>query len=288
MIEQFKKWILAANVEDRIFLIALSFATPYFLVQIVFDLWNKSPLEYIILDFGLLFVSMLFYFLSKNNRMRPKLMNAFGLILLASFIYYWQTSGGILGGAPYTFPVLSVLVISISKGIYRKIVTVVLVVLTLTLTTDFLQVSGEPYYANLLFDFFINLIILALLLIIFKLALDQERSGLEAQNIRINELNDQLAIKSTELQEYNSEIELIQQNLKNLVDKRTEKLHQENEKDLEYSFINAHLVRAPIANIIAITQHLNDPKLEELEKSIHALDSTVRKIGKILSVPELE
>ncbi|WP_370089188.1 hypothetical protein [Ekhidna sp.] len=285
MIKKLKKWILDADFEDRIFLIALAIATPYFVINIVFDLSYTSQKEYLLLDIFLLVTSVTLLYLRQFPRLRPILMNAFSVLTIAAFVYFWMTSAGVRGGAAYIFPVLSVVVISISRGIYRFIFPVILVALIFVLTSDIIPISGEILYQNLLFEFFLNLIIIAILLIVFKLAIDRERNDLEMQNHQNNELNKELMIKSAELEDYNKEIKLIQQNLEVLVDRRTEQLNNENQKDLEYSFINAHLVRAPIANILAITQHLKDenPALEGLEKNANALDSTVRKIGKILS-----
>jgi signal transduction histidine kinase len=283
MVEKLKKWMRKADFEDRIFLIALAVATPYFGINIVFDLWYRSQIEYLLLDISLLVVCSIFFYLQRYPRLRPKLMNIFSSLIIIALVYYWMTSAGIRGGAAYIFPVLSVLIISISRGVYQYFYLALLIALVFILTSELLPISGEILYLNLLFEFFLNLIILGLLLIIFKLALDRERSDLETQNQQIDKLNLEMSTKSAELEDYNKEIKLIQQNLEILVNKRTEQLHEENKKDLEYSFINAHLVRAPITNILAITQHLKDPKLKELEKRALALDDTVRKIGRILS-----
>ena len=288
MVEKWKKWMLSADFEDRIFLIALAIATPYFLINIVFDLLYTLQREYLLLDSSLLVICGILFYLRKFPRLRPLLMNVFIVLTIVAFVYYWMTSAGIRGGGAYIFPVLSVVVISMSRGAYRLIFPGILVSLVFVFTSDMFPSSGEIQYPNLLFEFFLNLIIIALLLIVFKLAIDRECTNLEVQNQQNDELNKELMIKSAELEDYNKEIKLIQQNLEILVERRTEQLHNENKKDLEYSFINAHLVRAPIANILAITQHLknDNPALEELEKNANALDSTVRKIGKILSSEE--
>lgn len=288
MVEKLKKWMQSADFEDSIFLIALAVATPYFGINIAFDFWYRSQIEYLFLDIGLLIICSVFLYLQRYPHLRPRLMNIFCGLIIIAFVYYWMTSAGIKGGGAYIFPVLSVLVIFISRGIYRHIFLSILILLIFVLTSDLMPVSGAIMYLNLLFEFFLNLIILGLLLIVFKLALDRERLDIEKQNQQNDDLNKQLTIKSAELEDYNKEIKLIQQNLEILVDRRTEELHSENKKDLEYSFINAHLVRAPIANILAIIQHLqkDNPELKELETNALALDSTVRKIGKILSSEE--
>ena len=60
-------------------------------------------------------------------------------------------------------------------------------------------------------------------------------------------------------------------------------MDEENERLLEYSFINAHLVRAPIANILGLTQlKAGDPKLQQLKRSIEEMDMIVRKIAEVL------
>ena len=78
---------------------------------------------------------------------------------------------------------------------------------------------------------------------------------------------------------------MIQENLERLVVHRAAKLKEENERDLEYSFISAHLVRAPIVNMLAVIQLLgnDNPQLNDRRVNVLRLDSTVREIGKVLA-----
>ena len=99
-------------------------------------------------------------------------------------------------------------------------------------------------------------------------------------------MNEELTKKSQELEAYNKEIRLIKTNLAGAISKRTESLEKENQKDIEYTFINAHLVRAPITNIIALAEILDEyPGMEDMKKEVAELDEVVKKIGDVLNRP---
>ncbi|WP_425390309.1 hypothetical protein [Ekhidna sp.] len=284
-VEKFKIWALSEDVEDRLFITALLFGIPYFGSSIIFDLIYQFETNYILLDSVLLGICLTFYFLCRFKSIRPIIINIFCALLIGGFIYFWSTAEGIKGGAAYSFPVLSALIILLTKGAARYIYSIALVLLLFIITSDIFPVTGVARFESLFFEYHLNLFILTFLLLFFKVALDNEKHDLEVQNQQNNELNKALSIKTAELQDYNKEIELIHQNLEKLVNQRTEKLRIENERDLEYSFINAHLVRAPIANMMAIVELIEDKdqQIIDLSQKITELDSTVRKIGEVLS-----
>jgi myosin heavy subunit len=120
-------------------------------------------------------------------------------------------------------------------------------------------------------------------MIFFKYSFDSDRKELVSKNKELERLNKELTQQTDQLQETNSEIQAIKDNLQEKVIARTKKLEEENKKLLEYSFINAHLVRAPMANIIGITDlNPDDPKFEKIKEGIAEMDEVVRKIANVL------
>lgn len=113
--------------------------------------------------------------------------------------------------------------------------------------------------------------------------MDLERKELTHKNEEVELLNEELMQQAEQIQHTNDEIQAIRDNLQAKVIERTEKLEAENKKLLEYSFINAHLVRAPMANIIGITQ-LNSENADfvEIKEGIEHMDQVVRKIANVL------
>ncbi|SNT00304.1 hypothetical protein SAMN05421640_1967 [Ekhidna lutea] len=283
-IKQYKAWILREEIEDRLFYIALTFAPFYFGLNIFNDLIQDLPLLHLALDILFLVISIAFYFLRRVLNKGSVLIFIFCILILSGFIYFWYSSSGIHGSGSYIFPVLAALVLLINRGFYLHFFSAVLLILTFILVA--IPATGiQNTYSELVFELILNLTILAILLVLFKLALDKEQADLESQNLQLDDLNKDLAKKSAELTEYNAEIELIHENLEQLVNQKTKVLNEENKRDSEYSFINAHLVRAPIANILAIIEQSDsqNPKLIELKSNVQELDTIVRKIGKVLA-----
>ncbi len=285
IIEKVKSWLTADQVENRLFLFALVLATPYFGSSLLFDFLNNSSLFFKTLDMSLLGICLALLYLSKRRKLLPYLIHFFCFLIIAGGVAYWGLSGGIASGGSYVFMVILVLVILMSGKKLRLAFTLLLTALLFTLASGAFEFEAEIIYHSLLFDYVLNLIMLSILLTLFRLAMDKEQKDLEDQNVEMARVNNELTQKTKQLEEYNSEIKSIQENLEEIVKQRSEKLEDEHKLDVEYAFINAHLIRAPIANIIGLTEVVEDfpDEINELRHNISDLDSIVRKIGKVLS-----
>lgn len=101
---------------------------------------------------------------------------------------------------------------------------------------------------------------------------------------------DSLAEKNKELAEKNEEIEQINNNLEKIVELRTKTLEDQNKRISDYSFINAHKLRGPLASILGLINLMhreasneNQRRLNEhLLRSAEALDDIVRSINRML------
>lgn len=285
MFDKIGKWLSAETMEFKLLLTALLFAIPYFASSLVFDFLHNSSIIFFVLDGTLFGLCLSFIPLARNKKFRLFIIYTFCAMIIAGAVIYWGITQGIYGGGRYIFSLVSVLVILLSKGIMKVVFAVVLASVAALLISGMLEVTGSVTYPDLLFDFILNVVVLTIILVVFKRALDGEESDLQSQNRRISELNEELDKKTKELEFYNLDIELMKKNLEKTVIKRTEELEKENQLDLEYAFINAHLVRAPVANIIGLTEELkeNHPRMKELQQNVQELDGIVRKIGGVLA-----
>ena len=281
-ISSLRRWFALRTLEDKLFLIALLFAIPYFGLSMLFDFINSGPIRYTILDGSLLLICITLMFLFKVVKWRKYIIAGFSLLLAGGFLLSWTFSGGIEGGGAYIFFVLSVLLILINQGIFNRLITIALVGLVVLITSNVLEITGALSYHDLVFDFLLNLFILTILLLVFKKSLDNENRELEDQNRQIEALNEELQWKSQKLASYNQEVNVMKKNLEGIVEQRTEKLSLENQRDVEFAFINAHLVRAPIANIIGILNMSASEETATLRANVSELDTIVRKIGDVL------
>ena len=279
MINLFK----SKELEERFFLIVLLCSIPYHLINIVIILLYGRNDEPLVIYAVLLTITLGILVVVIKRKSSTLTINIFSFLLIAAYLYYLPSSAGPTGGIGYVLVNLIIVSILLTKGLMRYFVTIVLSGIALVLFNELISFSGVINYGQLLIDFIINLIFVTVFMLFFKLNFDAERSQLEEKNEQLEKLNNELSAQTDELQKTNDEIQAIRDNLQEKVIERTEKLEKENKRLLEYSFINAHLVRAPIANIIGVTElNENDPKLEEVRKGILEMDEVVRKIAEVL------
>ena len=273
-----------ASLEDRLFLVVLLFAIPYFTTSTISAYFVLHDFDVIRLNLILLALTTIMLVLARRKERRKPLIYLFCTLATIAFIYFWSFSGGLVGAGAYVFPSLSVLVVLMTKGKARLAFATMLTLVIIILSLGWVEVSGAIIYGGLLTDYLLNVIVFAAILILFKRSFDKEREKLIQRNNEINELNKQLLTQADELNNYNHEIKTIQNNLQVIIEQRTQKWENERARIIDFTFINAHLVRAPIANIMGLTQLIvhENPQLKELDESIHELDDVVRKIGDVL------
>lgn len=104
----------------------------------------------------------------------------------------------------------------------------------------------------------------------------------------LKELNVKVLKQNEEISAQKEAIKLANDNLEQKVIERSQQLNYQNEKFREYSFANAHKVRAPLARIMGLIYLLDkDDKnttfyYQELYNAVHELDDIVREMNKIL------
>lgn len=105
----------------------------------------------------------------------------------------------------------------------------------------------------------------------------------------------QLEEKNTALAESKEKIQLLNENLEQKVRDRTHTLEIANEKLRNYSFLNSHAVRRPLANILGLVNILdlenpesqeNKTYLEMLGQSAQELDAVIHDINQQLGNSE--
>lgn len=107
-------------------------------------------------------------------------------------------------------------------------------------------------------------------------------------------LNRLLKEKNSEIKEKALELEILNNNLEQIVEERTTVIQKKDVKLKEYSFLNAHIVRGPLANILGLTKLLkgeiaeNEKKemIDHLYFSADKLDDVLTDIKKRLEKGE--
>lgn len=97
-------------------------------------------------------------------------------------------------------------------------------------------------------------------------------------------LNKLLKDKNKEIKEKALELEILNNNLEQMVEERTSVIQKKNVKLKEYSFLNAHIVRGPLANILGLTKLLKgEIKDEEKNEMIDHLQYSANKLDDVLT-----
>jgi GAF domain-containing protein/Flp pilus assembly protein TadD len=106
----------------------------------------------------------------------------------------------------------------------------------------------------------------------------------------VEQKNFELISKNNEIETMNEELVSMNESLEETVRHRTSELERQNAQLTEYAFINSHLLRAPLARILGLSQliakniHAPDETrlISSLLESSNELDSIIRKISDVL------
>lgn len=104
-----------------------------------------------------------------------------------------------------------------------------------------------------------------------------------------------LKAKNREVIELISQLKEMNGSLENAVHERTKDIERRNQKLQQYAFMNSHIVRAPLANILGAIHHLDEDcdedKKEELINIVRisatSLDDVIKEIGQSLGEEEV-
>ena len=89
--------------------------------------------------------------------------------------------------------------------------------------------------------------------------------------------------KNVELALQTGEIKSINENLETLVKRRTLDLEERNKKLVEYGFINSHLVRAPLARIMGLSDLISRDMNSNDQTLVNLLTYSAQELDIILS-----
>lgn len=114
----------------------------------------------------------------------------------------------------------------------------------------------------------------------------QANKNLQAKNEEISFQKNAIESQAEALLILNDELQELNKTLAGRVDERTEQIFHQNKKLAEYTFINAHKLRAPVASILGLinlmyTANEQEQKiiLEHLKTCGEQLDNTIRAIN---------
>lgn len=162
-----------------------------------------------------------------------------------------------------------------------------------------------PFYnelrQSLYFEYITSLLVVTLFLIQFNYGKKLKKYSTSLEDL-VSERTEELRSTVEELNHANEELTSMNDGLDLMVKNRTTELEERNYQLTEYAFINSHLLRAPLARILGLTDLIRmestDPKTQELMNklfnSCQELDEIIRLMsaqlsdGSILSTAQKE
>lgn len=139
----------------------------------------------------------------------------------------------------------------------------------------------EIIIISIAIGFILTIILLAL---VFR-----QRQKILVVNKQLNEKTEEVQSQSEALARLNDKLQNLNKNLEGLVEERTIQVMAQNQKLSEYTFINAHKLRAPVASILGLINLLPAASAAErevifthLKTCSENLDTIIREVGKNL------
>ncbi|MGC3943946.1 MAG: tetratricopeptide repeat protein [Chryseolinea sp.] len=112
---------------------------------------------------------------------------------------------------------------------------------------------------------------------------------LQEKNLEIQEQKVAIERQATDLKQLNDRLQDLNKSLEERIDERTQQLRLQNQRLADYTFVNAHKLRAPVASILGLISLLEQADQREQEEILRhlktcsvRLDDTIHKIGRDL------
>jgi hypothetical protein len=158
---------------------------------------------------------------------------------------------------------------------------------------------GDPYFVldTILYWLLFNLLMYYILYVVdhYIRQMADANSLISVQRQELTEKNEELEQMVSSLRDINQHVEYLNKNLEHKVDERTMELKLNNDKLVQYAYINAHLLRGPfcrVKGLILLRDEIlrrngSDEKIDEfLMRSLDELDEVTTRIQEAVELNE--
>ena len=188
-------------------------------------------------------------------------------------------------------------IISLSlKGILKKVMHGIAVMGILIVTA--FQVSNPEFYLRLneveVVTYSVTYLILYVILTyttgLLKTRYDEALITLAQKNHELSEKSNEIETQNEELMQSQENLYSLNQHLEEKVWERTQKIAEQNELLLQYSYSNAHHVRGPLARILGLIYLVKRDKtmdtafvIDKIEEQANEIDNVVKEINRVIN-----
>ena len=287
---------IVQRFEARVFHYGIILGIIFRVIRLVHEVMIDSPLAVLLLGgFNLLLFGFIFYLHRKHFQIAYALF--FFQILITS-ILTWNNAGGWNGSIPYLLLLVMVGIVITSHG-FLQVVTLLaygLVIFLFAFTTALNSFSSHnPNYSLLSreFDFLLNTAILILVTFYLKENFLSYRESVELANERLKKSTEKLVEQNHQLYQQQEELNILRNNLEKIISGKIIESQYKAEILKEYSFVNSHHVRAPLARVLGLIDLIEVENrrskassaalLHKIKTDAEELDVILKKINTIIS-----
>lgn len=286
---------IVQRFETRVFHYGLIMGCIFRAIRSVHELMIDSPPAVLLLGgFNLLLFGIVFSLHRKHFHIAYAIF--FFQILITS-IFTWNNAGGWNGSVPYILFLVVIGVVITSHG-FLQVVTLLaygFVIFLFAFTTSLNTFSmPNPNYSLLSreFDFLANTAILILLTFYLKENFLSYRESVELNNERLKKSTEKLMEQTDQLYQQQVELNILRNNLEQIISGKISESQNQAEILKEYSFVNSHHVRAPLARVLGLIDLIevenkrnksSSNVLHNIKTDAEELDVILRKINKVIS-----
>jgi signal transduction histidine kinase len=286
---------IVQRFEARVFRYGILLGLIFRAVRLVHEVLIDSPLPVLLLGgFNLILFIVIFYLHQKHSQIT---YIVFFFQILITSVFTWNNAGGWNGSVPYLLFLVMIGIVITSHGFLQIAIlfayAIVIFLFAFTTLLDSFSESNANY--SLLsreVDFILNTVPLILLTFYLKENFLSYRESVELNNERLKKSTEKLLEQTDQLYQQQVELNVLRNSLEQIISGKISESQSQAEILREYSFVNSHHVRAPLARVLGLIDlievenqrnHSTSNVLHSIKTDAEELDVILRKINKVIS-----
>ena len=281
--------------ERRVFHYGIILAVVVRLIRLIHEVLIDSPISILLLgSFSLILFVAVLYLYPRNFHVA---FFIFFFQTLINSVLTWHNAGGWNGSVPYVLLVLVMAVVITSHGLPQVVMlfayALVIILFAFTSTLDSFSVPNANYSLfSREFDFLIGTFLLILLTFYLKENFLSYRESIELTNLRLTKSTEKLMKQNQELYQQQVELNILRNNLERVISGKISESQNQAEILKEYSFINSHHVRAPLARVLGLVDliqienhhdNVSSGYIQKIKRDAEELDVILKKMNNVIS-----
>ena len=282
--------------ETKVFRYGLMIGIVFRVIRLVHEFLIDSPPSVLLIGgFNLLLFGVVFFLFNRKHFQAAYFI--FFLQILITSILTWNNAGGWNGSVPYVLFLVMTSAVITSHGRLQILILLAygLVIFLFSFTTVLNSFSAiNPNYSLLSreFDFMINTTVLILLTFYLKENFLLYRESVELTNERLKESSEKLTDQTQQVFQRQVELDILRSNLETIILGKINESQNKAEILKEYSFVNSHHVRAPLARVLGLIDliefenhrnNISSDALQKIKNDAEEIDLILKKINTVIS-----